>query len=118
VTTRGRVSIPAEIRRKFNIESESRVEWIVEGSFINSERFEMRVFTKFERQFCSGRKNRVACLALRFSAKEAFVTALGLGMRKPVLRLDMEIWQDALGKLEIFLTSPALRYCRDNGVRS
>lgn len=34
VTARGQVSIPAEIRRKFNIEPESRVEWVVEGSVI------------------------------------------------------------------------------------
>jgi AbrB family looped-hinge helix DNA binding protein len=34
VTTRGQVSIPAEIRKRFNIESDSRVEWIVEGNVI------------------------------------------------------------------------------------
>jgi len=34
VTARGQVSIPAEIRRKFNIEPESSVEWVVEGSNI------------------------------------------------------------------------------------
>ncbi len=34
VTARGQVSIPAEIRRKFNIEPESSIEWIVEGSNI------------------------------------------------------------------------------------
>ena len=34
VTARGQVSIPAELRKKFNIEPESRVEWIVEGSII------------------------------------------------------------------------------------
>jgi AbrB family looped-hinge helix DNA binding protein len=34
VTVRGQVSIPAEIRRKFNIEPESRVEWVVEGGVI------------------------------------------------------------------------------------
>ena len=34
VTTRGQVSIPSEIRKKFNIEPESRVEWIVEGNVI------------------------------------------------------------------------------------
>jgi AbrB family looped-hinge helix DNA binding protein len=34
VTARGQVSIPAEIRRKFNIEPGSIVEWIVEGSVI------------------------------------------------------------------------------------
>jgi AbrB family looped-hinge helix DNA binding protein len=34
VTARGQVSIPSEIRRKFNIEPESKVEWIVEGNVI------------------------------------------------------------------------------------
>jgi AbrB family looped-hinge helix DNA binding protein len=34
VTSRGQVSIPSEIRRKFNIEPESRVEWIVESNTI------------------------------------------------------------------------------------
>lgn len=34
VTTRGQVSIPSEIRKKFKIEAESRVEWIVEGNVI------------------------------------------------------------------------------------
>ncbi len=82
------------------------------------EKFETRVFTEAERQYCSGRRNRAACLALRFSAKEAFVKALGLGMRKPVLWLDIEVRPNALGKPEIFLTPRALQYCRDNGVRS
>lgn len=34
VTTRGQVSIPAKIRKKFNIEPESSVEWIVDGNVI------------------------------------------------------------------------------------
>ncbi len=34
VTARGQVSIPARIRRDFNIEPESSVEWIVEGGSI------------------------------------------------------------------------------------
>ena len=34
VTARGQVSIPSEIRKKFNIEPESRVEWIVDGNII------------------------------------------------------------------------------------
>ena len=82
------------------------------------ERFEARVFTEFEKQLCSRRKNRAACLALRFAAKEAFVKALGLGMRKPVLWQDIEVRQDTLGKPEIALTPRALQYCRDKGVRS
>lgn len=34
VTSRGQVSIPSEIRKEFNIEPESRVEWIVEANVI------------------------------------------------------------------------------------
>ncbi len=34
VTARGQVSIPSEIRKKFNIEPESRVEWVVKGNVI------------------------------------------------------------------------------------
>jgi AbrB family looped-hinge helix DNA binding protein len=34
VTSRGQVSIPSSIRKKFNIESESRVMWTVEGNTI------------------------------------------------------------------------------------
>lgn len=34
VTARGQVSIPAEIRKRFNIEPESRIEWVVEGGVI------------------------------------------------------------------------------------
>jgi AbrB family looped-hinge helix DNA binding protein len=34
VTARGQVSIPSEIRKKFNIEPESRIEWIVDGNVI------------------------------------------------------------------------------------
>ncbi len=34
VTAKGQVSIPSEIRKKFNIGPESRIEWVVEGNAI------------------------------------------------------------------------------------
>ena len=34
VTSRGQVSIPSEIRKKFNIEPESKIEWVVAGNVI------------------------------------------------------------------------------------
>jgi holo-[acyl-carrier protein] synthase len=82
------------------------------------ERFETRVFTEFERQFCSRKRTRAACLALRFAAKEAFVKALGLGMKEPVLWLDMEVRPDPSGRPQISLTPRALDYCREKGIRS
>ena len=34
VSTRGQVSIPADIRKRFHIEAESIIEWLVEGNEI------------------------------------------------------------------------------------
>jgi len=34
VSVRGQVSIPSRIRKEFNIEPESRVDWIVDGNVI------------------------------------------------------------------------------------
>ena len=34
VSTRGQVSIPTELRKRFNIEPETQVEWIAEGNAI------------------------------------------------------------------------------------
>jgi holo-[acyl-carrier protein] synthase len=82
------------------------------------QRFEKRVFTDHEIEVCSARRTRDACLAIRFAAKEAFVKALGLGMRAPVLWRDIEIRGDELGKPEIVLSDRALEYCRDHGITS
>jgi AbrB family looped-hinge helix DNA binding protein len=34
VTARGQVSIPLEVRKKFHIEPETKVEWVVDGNTI------------------------------------------------------------------------------------
>lgn len=82
------------------------------------DKFEGRVFTESEIEFCSRRRNRVPCLAMRFAAKEAFVKALGLGLRQPVLWQDVEVRADALGKPEIFLSERAQEYCTEQGIVS
>lgn len=82
------------------------------------ERFEARVFTEAERKYCSAKKNRIPCLAMRFAAKEAFVKALGLGMRKPVLWQDIEVRSNELGRPDIVLSPRALQYCTEAGIRS
>lgn len=81
-------------------------------------RFEERVFTPGEIEACSARRSRTACLAMRFSAKEAFAKALGTGLRAPVLWLDIEVRNNALGKPEIVLSERAARFCCEHGVRS
>jgi holo-[acyl-carrier protein] synthase len=93
----------------------SRIQRLVERY---GDRFERRVFTKKESETCSGRKEYARCLAMRFAAKEAFAKALGTGMRAPVLWLDIEVRNDAMGKPEILLSPRARRFCEEQGVRS
>jgi holo-[acyl-carrier protein] synthase len=82
------------------------------------ERFARRIFTPAETAACAGRKTQISCLAIRFAAKEAFVKALGRGMRSPVLWTDIQVQNDDLGRPEIHLSSRALDFCRDLGIRS
>jgi holo-[acyl-carrier protein] synthase len=81
-------------------------------------RFEKRVFTDAETRVCSERRAYASCLAVRFAAKEAFVKALGIGMRAPVMWLDIEVRSNSLGKPEIFLSDRASAYCEEQGIRS
>ena len=81
-------------------------------------RFEERIFTPAEIEACAARRGRASCLAMRFSAKEAFAKALGTGLRAPVLWHDVEVRGNALGKPEIFLSERAARFCEERGVRS
>jgi holo-[acyl-carrier protein] synthase len=92
-----------------------RIEKLVERW---GKRFEGRVFTRGESKACSGKKHYAGCLAMRFAAKEAFVKALGTGMRAPVLWLDIEVTNNELGKPDISLSPRALTFCRELGIKS
>jgi len=78
----------------------------------------VRVFTEFERETCARKTDQNPCLAMRFAAKEAFVKALGLGMRSPVQWLDIQVQNDPLGKPMISLSERAAAYCTRQGVTS
>lgn len=81
-------------------------------------RFQQRLFTQWEIEHCSRRKNCVSCLALRFAAKEAFAKALGTGIREPLSWLDIEVRNHSQGKPEIRLSPRAFEFCRDRGICS
>ncbi len=57
-----------------------------------------RLFTLRERQYCSARRLAAQHYALRFAAKEAFLKALGTGLRNGINWLVMEVVNDELGK--------------------
>ena len=62
------------------------------------QRFIKKVFTATEQKYCNGRKDRAACFAARFAAKEALLKALGTGLRDGLTWKDMEVVNDELGK--------------------
>lgn len=66
-----------------------------------------RLFTTAERTRCAGRKDAASCLAARFAAKEAFLKALGTGLRDGISWHDVEVNNDALGKPELILSGKA-----------
>lgn len=66
-----------------------------------------RLFTAAERSRCEGRKDAASCLAARFAAKEAFLKALGTGLRDGLSWHDIEVSNNELGKPELNLTGKA-----------
>jgi holo-[acyl-carrier protein] synthase len=75
-----------------------------------------RLFTPGERGYCSGRKNSAQHYALRFAAKEAFLKALGTGLRGGLSWQDIEVVHDGNGKPELRFTGIAERYVAENYV--
>jgi len=60
--------------------------------------FRNKIFTPSEIQYCESMKNKYQHYAARFSAKEAFMKALGTGWRFGIRFADIEIFHDDLGK--------------------
>ncbi len=67
-------------------------------------RFLNRVFTSKEQLYCLQHNFSSVHFAGRFAAKEAIVKALGLGFRKGISWLDIEIINDSNGKPHVILS--------------
>jgi holo-[acyl-carrier protein] synthase len=57
-----------------------------------------RVFTEREIVWCQQRARPPECFAIRFAAKEAFLKAIGLGLRNGIQWTDIEVENDPMGK--------------------
>jgi holo-[acyl-carrier protein] synthase len=77
-----------------------------------------RIFTEHERNVCMARKNGAASLAARFAAKEAFLKALGTGLRDGISWQDMEVVNDEQGKPNLILSGRALALFQERGLSS
>ena len=60
--------------------------------------FLARVFTQHEIDWCQQRARPPECFATRFAAKEAFLKAIGWGLRNGIQWTDIEVENDLLGK--------------------
>src|SRR5450756_227053 len=75
-----------------------------------------RLFTPAERSRCGSRRDAASCLAARFAAKEAFLKALGTGLRDGISWQEIEVSNNALGKPELNLSGKAAEQVQANGV--
>jgi len=57
-----------------------------------------RVFTEKEIFWCQRRTRPPECFAIRFAAKEAFLKAIGWGLRNGIQWTDIEVENDSMGK--------------------
>ncbi|MFA5515245.1 MAG: holo-[acyl-carrier-protein] synthase [Desulfuromonadales bacterium] len=77
-----------------------------------------RLFTAGEREYAEVKHDPAPHLAARFAAKEAFVKALGLGLRDGIGWQDMEVVNDALGCPSLRITGRALEIFRQRGLEA
>ena len=75
-----------------------------------------RLFTAGERDYALGKKGAAAHLAARFAAKEAFLKALGLGLRDGLAWHDIEVTRDPLGKPSLRLSGRAAELVAQRGI--
>jgi len=77
-----------------------------------------RVFTPFEIEYCSDKKRPAQHFALRFAAKEAFLKALGTGLRAGISWQQMKVVNDGLGKPEMLLSGRAGELFAEAGLKN
>jgi len=73
----------------------------------HGERFLNRVYTRHEIRYCRKMHDPNPSFAVRFAAKEAFLKALGTGLRDGIRWCDMEIMNDEQGKPVMHITGRA-----------
>jgi holo-[acyl-carrier protein] synthase len=60
--------------------------------------FREKIFTAGEISYCETKKHKYENYAARFSAKEAFMKAIGTGWRFGIRFADIEVYHDEFGK--------------------
>ena len=76
-----------------------------------------RLYTAGERAYCNAKRYPYPCFAARFACKEAFLKALGTGLRKHMRWRDIEVRRDPLGKPLLHLHGYLRERCEDAGIQ-
>ncbi|MEQ6918250.1 holo-ACP synthase [Halomonas aquatica] len=84
----------------------------------HGERFSRRLLGEWELERFRDHVLPAAFLAKRFAAKEAFVKALGTGLRHGMRWVDIQVVNDAQGRPSLVLTGKAQKLAEAAGVRS
>ena len=84
----------------------------------HGERFARRLLGELERERLRDHPLPAAFLAKRFAAKEAFVKALGTGLRRGMRWTEIQVVNDALGRPSLVLSGKAQALAEAAGVRS
>ena len=79
-------------------------------------KFLERVFTPAEIAYCEARRDRFSSYAVRFSAKEAVLKAMGSGLQH-CRWVDVEVKRGADGPPEVMLYGNAAELARARGIR-
>jgi len=88
----------------------SRIETLVKRY---DQRFLKRVFTAKETQYAFDKARPALHLAARFAAKEAFLKALGSGLRKGLNWCDIEVVNNQFGQPRLQLYNYAKQECHE-----
>ena len=75
--------------------------------------FRDKIFTPGEIEYCETKKHKYENYAARFSAKEAFLKAIGTGWRFGIRFADIGVFHDELGKPHINATGKAKELLTD-----
>lgn len=78
--------------------------------------FREKIFTEGEIAYCETKKFKYQNYAARFSAKEAFLKAIGTGWRFGIRFADIDICHDEFGKPLIRLTGKAEELAKREGI--
>lgn len=78
--------------------------------------FREKIFSDEEIRYCESMKNKFQHYAARFSAKEAFMKALGTGWRDGIRFIEIEVVHDTLGKPLLNLTGKAKEMAEKAGL--